>query len=357
MQPQMQYGGPCMQPQGSFAMNGSAGGGGFMNGGGPGSNVISAPVDTGVKFFGGRRHRRMNVLALCLSLFVPWVIFCAVLALLSFGSHYHLPIVTAMIATTVVVGLGALWSITAWQRCVKGRNQLLGNPIDFAVQIAHQTPDQSGDWWFFMLTTALISAIVAVILGNNIFSQHTQPYYDLSNLSVYTGVNPATVHGQELMDAGQVNYMPGTTLDVKRSVGFRNIDTYCVAPIVPADNVPLSSYDFWAVGLNCCGDTDHSQAFQCGASRASQARGGLRVMRNEDRSFYRLAVQQAQSTYNIRAIHPLFFYWVDDPAQETYRYMQEAFRQYVMAMYGHFGVQLLLVVLAASAISVGGGAA
>merc|ERR1719217_1131771 len=146
------------------------------------------------------------------------------------------------------------------------------------------------------------------------------------------------------MDAGQVLYSPGSTVNTKYAIGFRNVDTYCVAPIVPEGSPPLETYDFWAVGLNCCdgGPGD----FKCGGTKNGvpfQNGGGLRVMRNEDRSFYRLAIQQAESAFQIRASHPLFFYWVADPAATQHSYLEEAMRQFLIAMYASFAIQLVLV--------------
>merc|ERR1740123_2703950 len=146
------------------------------------------------------------------------------------------------------------------------------------------------------------------------------------------------------MDAGRVVFSPGSSLDVSKAMGFRNEDTYCVAPVASGSvqgHAPLASYDFWAVGKNCCSGS--AGDFRCGWYDAKRARGGVRMVRDEDRAFYRLAVQQAQSTFQIKSVHPLFFHWVEDPNAEIERDRLNGYRFVLIGMFGFFGFQMTLV--------------
>eukprot|EP00439_Symbiodinium_sp_Y106_P075243 s846_g14.t2 len=77
-----------------------------------------------------------------------------------------------------------------------------------------------------------------------------------------------------------------------------------VAPIVgPGVSTPLrQTYDFWAIGKDCCsvGASD----FRCGSWGSTQAHTGLREVNEADLEYYRLAVQQAASLYDIMALGP-----------------------------------------------------
>lgn len=293
-----------------------------------------------------KRFRRMNIAAIVLAFFAPWLTFCLSHALMSFRIHYELPLICDIVTTAILIIVSAIWAMSFYQK-VKGFSQAQEAILNHReLQFHHFNMERRviGDWYFFILTTCLLGLIFGLALGTRNFWANTQPYYDLTNLSHYTAVTTNVTHGQELMDAGQIIYTRGSTVNTKLGIGFRNVDTYCVAPIVPEGSPPLDTYDFWAVGLNCCngGPSD----FQCGGTTNGvpvKDGGGLRVMRNEDRSFYRLAIQQAESAFQIRANHPLFFYWVADPAATQNSYLEEAMRQFLIAMYISFGVQLVLV--------------
>ncbi|CAK0824554.1 unnamed protein product, partial [Prorocentrum cordatum] len=58
----------------------------------------------------------------------------------------------------------------------------------------------------------------------------------------------------------------------------------------PKFHLPESgSVDFWAVGMDCCNQT--SGEFWCGQVSNPRARAGMRMLRDDSRPFYALAVQ------------------------------------------------------------------
>lgn len=101
-----------------------------------------------------------------------------------------------------------------------------------------------------------------------------------------------------------------------------------MAPIVgqPLSKLPGGAFelpasqtvDFWAVGVDCC---DNSRKFECGPVSDPLAKAGLRLLRDDQRPFFRMAVEQWSAEFKLPVRHPLFFYWVKDPqkAVESYR--------------------------------------
>lgn len=276
----------------------------------------------------------MNVLAMAVNVFFPWVIFLLVAAMLSFEMHYREPstcqaLVIVAASLLVVTGIGdALWMF--WQRSV-GEARMGG-----------------ASWLLFLCVTSLCAVFNGVVFGNRNFWVNSEPFYDITSLNSYEGVDPSRMRGQELMDAGRVVFTKDVHLDLTKSMSFRNQETYCVAPITVnlgnISNPPLASYDFWAVGKDCCSGA--AADFHCGAYSNPRAHGGVRLVRDNERAFYRLAVQQALSAHAIQAVHPLFFHWVADPAAATYTYRQEAYKAYMLAMIAYLLCQLLLVAFA-----------
>merc|ERR1719324_2031423 len=219
-----------------------------------------------------------------MNIFLPWFLFSALYAVLSFSFHYQHP----------------TW---AWL-------------------LAYRTKKRDRDpmWYTFATLALLLAVVLAAVFGDMNFWYNMQPFYDIENLNTYPSVNPAREKGQQLMDAGRVYFADGAALDMQKAMGFKNLDLYCVAPIVHGQE-QLASYDFWAVGLNCCSGV--SSDFRCGEFNNPHARSGLRLMRDDQRPFFRLAVQQAEAAYNIKATHPLFFYWMQDPVAEMNSYRDD----------------------------------
>jgi len=289
------------------------------------------------------RRRRLNLVPICLGLFLPWLIFCMTLAMLSFWMHYKLP----GLCLTLVITIACVGGITCMQSAYTLFRMLTHDA-------ALEEPDREGpSWMLFISASVLVALLCAVSLGNRNFWNNMQPYYDLKGLGTYEGVDPLKMRGQELMDAGQVTFAAGTHLDLTRSVGFRNQDTFCVAPItssiVAGSSSPPASYDFWAVGKNCC--SGNIADYHCGKYGSKRAHAGVRMVRDDDRAFYRLAVQQAQSAFNIKAVHPLFFHWVEEPNGEIEGDRLNGYRFVLISMFGYFGFQGSLVTFMALLLS------
>jgi len=280
-----------------------------------------------------RQRVKMNMVAVTVSLFVPWILFSLLFADVSFRIHFKLP---GLCWGIVVVA--ALFVLTLGARACMNINQLLKN-----------SPEYQPTWYVFLFITSCAAVVLGPVLGNANFWQNMQPYYDLRNLNEYYDVDPARMRGEQMMDAGQAFFVEGAVLDLKRAYAFQNVDTYCVAPITVYNKglgapTPLSSYDFWAVGLNCCGgNSTEAFTFQCGPYRSHTARQGLRLMIDQQRPFFRLAVQQAESAHMISSVHPLFFHWTENADADLSSFLADAFRSYAIYMCGFFGVQLALV--------------
>eukprot|EP00933_Yihiella_yeosuensis_P069595 TRINITY_DN762_c0_g3_i1.p1 TRINITY_DN762_c0_g3~~TRINITY_DN762_c0_g3_i1.p1 ORF type:complete len:299 (-),score=74.61 TRINITY_DN762_c0_g3_i1:183-1079(-) len=241
-----------------------------------------------VTFLPGKR-RRLNFVAILANTFGPWLAFVACFYAISGELHYYRP--NLAYAIVIACQLGVFVS------------------AGMAYHMKYREREPS---WLMYFTIALqIAVAVGVIIGESAFALTAQAAIDLGNLNAYPNIDPAKDKGQQVMDAGQIYFRTGTGLDLDKSMSFKNFDEYCVAPIVNGDD-QLASYDFWAVGINCC----KGGTFNCGEFNNPHARAGLRLMRDDQRPFFRLAVQQAEAAYNVKATHPLFFNWMQDPLAE-----------------------------------------
>lgn len=282
------------------------------------------------------QRRSFNLPAILTAFFTPMLLFIVLSATVTFQLHYdsmygsssadlyHL-IIYGCIAFVAYTGFVAFRSIT------------------------YRVEGREPTWFVFLFATCFIAAVWAFQTGSNNFSWNMRPYYETINLNVYPMVDPQTTVGQQLMDMGQVQFVPSTRLDLRMSMGFKDDKVYCVAPIVSGNGSMNMRYDFWAVGLNCC--SGHASDFACGEFNNPMAHAGLRLVHPELRPYFRLAVQQAEAAYNIKTVHSVFMYFVQDPLGELNAYADAGTKKFVEGVLTFIAVQVLLVVLATVAFS------
>lgn len=203
--------------------------------------------------------------------------------------------------------------------------------------------------------TLLLAWTAGVVAGDLNFAFNMESFYNFQSLNFYPDVDPSTASGQMLMDAGRMVFTPNSHLDLTKSMGFKQQDTYCVAPVTKAltgavnasrqgSQQTRENYDFWAVGVNCC--SGNLPDFRCPHFNDAKARGGMRLMEDGQRAFFRLAVQQAEATYNIKATHPIFIHWVPDPLAEAQARQQQGFQCFLQGVLTFLSVQCFLVAAA-----------
>lgn len=216
----------------------------------------------------------------------------------------------------------------------------------------------------FALAACLwVALALAALGGEENYRWHMLSYYQFQDLAAYTNIDPSLDKGQSYMDAGQVYFREDSRVATEQMVVFRSDGVYCAAPIISQPIVnqdgeeqveqdgPFKvskSYtvDFWAVGMDCC--DQETKVFTCGAVPDNAARAGIRLLRDDIRPFYLLAVQQwaarlcpvddntaegrAQAAPLIcpQARHPLFFHWVRDPLLEVDTFYDKAMHMYRM---------------------------
>lgn len=277
-------------------------------------------------------RRSLNIVPVLLCIFLPTALFAGLYAVMCFSLRYQQPAVAYTLL--VLAGLGVL--LCAFFACRSFMRRVVGDPT------------RRPTWYAFLFLSMLIAWILAFVLGEMNFTSNMEPFYDAFNLNTFSQIDPSRMRGQQVMDAGVIQFVPGTKLDLTHSMGFKSEQVYCVAPIVMPSETP-STYDFWAVGTDCC--SGNQADFHCKNFNNPYSNGAIRSTLGADRAMYRLAVQQAEATYHIKATHPLFFRWVVDPVEEMWAYQRNGIKQYLIALFGYFLGQAFLVCAACVAFS------
>jgi hypothetical protein len=223
----------------------------------------------------------LSIFPFVLCFILPYTLFAVVFFVMSFSIRFNQPLLCFGI-----VGGGLFLVLVAG--CAARMNRRGNEPSLLS----------------FLFWTSLLGWVLAVVGGEANYSATSRKFLTMQSLSTYHSVDPARMSGQQLMDAGIVQFSNNSRLDIGMSMHFRNAEMYCVAPVTSGQE-KLVQYDFWIVGKGCC--TPRSGSFHCDGVGSSHIAGGARLMNDAERTYYRLAVQQAEAKFGIKADHPLFF--------------------------------------------------
>lgn len=260
---------------------------------------------------------------------VPWALYGVVMSILSFTMHYNSPGFTRLVLTVV-----AIFVLLVFIKAVG----------------ALKSEDKRGAAWSMVLALSLLGAYVAgTLAGEDNYATYTRNFYIALDLNTYYDVDPSTSVAGSFMDGARVTFSEGSKVDVERAIGFMNKDIYCVAPIIKGANQTAGTFDFWAVGKNCC--PGRAADFGTCADHDDPAvHSGLMVMDENLKPFYRLAVQQAEATWGITAAHPVFYKWLADPDSQLRFYEEKGYQYVFKGLLIFLGCQGLFALIAGALI-------
>lgn len=187
----------------------------------------------------------------------------------------------------------------------------------------------------FMATTGLL-------LGLFCFQSYTRSYEIYRGSRTYENIVPSANPGAN-RDAGVIDFVAGSYVDVAHSIGMRNGDTYCAAPIVSPQDTTHSG--FWAVGLNCC----HSRGkFRCGDNLGRVGSGIVVLDENgpfgaEEIPEYQKVAEEAAAQFTIgMPSKPMFVRLSGDVATDQAQYFRDALSFLYSATAGMFVFMLVI---------------
>lgn len=243
-------------------------------------------------------RKQLNWFAIATALVVPVAFFALSICLMSYKVFYQSPgmafsLLGIALLVVLVIGVGALQALRTQQ---KGGER---------------------SWWAFVFVTSLAALVLGSLLGYMNYMVNTKKFYNYISLRKVVDVDPGQWQGQQVLDAGEIDFKSGTRIDRSLNMMYHKSKTWCVAPIVPGDSSALASYDFWAVGTDCC--SSRQGDFSCGPGLYTAmttgfgAPAGLRVMDDAEIAGYKLAVEQAAAAYNIQTGRAIFLQMMKTP--------------------------------------------
>lgn len=252
------------------------------------------------------KRLRLNTCSLILTILLPWLVFLATLLLLSSFVHYEHPQAVVWLSMAcLLVPVGCAYGFALEQRGEKY---------------------YSGPSWFgYLAVASFVAWLLGYLLGMYSWMTYLKPYYERAEMGLGSNVSTTSQGGGgQYLDASVVVFTNNTYIDGALAMGFKEDgDLYCVAPYISGIELTPgnatgskapSSYDFWAVGINCCNPFQPT-SFTCGPTpQEGDICGGMRLMGKDEKKPYRIALEMASAQYNITiGEHPVLLEPVLDP--------------------------------------------
>lgn len=232
----------------------------------------------------------------------PWLIFVWVLLLQIVLRHFAPDLCWMLIG---LLFLAAAWMLITWN---SGKRWGQVNLLSLGLM-------------------SLLAVSLGAYLGDLGWNTNWRQYWWMQTGEWFDSVSASTPAGASV-DAAVLQFRYSSTDDLHinetavddlRSVGYKDTDFFCVAPILnPRESdATLIRVNYWAIGINCCQEYG---SFTCDDSRVMDGGYGV-VMLNggypcpdcNDHQF-RMAVVKAESTYGlVSAPSALFVRWVSNP--------------------------------------------
>lgn len=297
-------------------------------------------------------RRLLNSFPMLMNVLVPWFFFLITFWLYSFRFHFTrgawLPLVGGFLAFCCALP----FIIGEYQRLpnngpAERRPLYPGGPAAdleepqalFGRSYGYSDPT----WWRSSCLLMTIAVGSASFLGDYNYHKNMLPYYSYSALESYPQVDVGHELGVNLLDAGRVYFSSTAQILQEKSWHFKDGTLYCVAPIASTNGMAKDTYDFWAVGTNCCSEV--AADFRCGEFSNARARAGLRLMDSATLPFYRLAVNQATAQFGVHATTPLFFTWTQDPLNDIQQLLDAGFALFQFSALASLAFLVFAVVL------------
>lgn len=217
------------------------------------------------------------------------------------------------------LGFALLWPVTLLPVALVCLGLVVSLTLTLPRSYDGRGPLGRGDW--LACGVCLFATISGTFTGIYAYEVYTGPFYAVVLGHEYGDVI-ASSPGAAYQDGGRFHFARTSSVDYNRVIGFKNRDSYCVAPVVDNGASQTRKVTFWAVGVNCCsprgdftcGDAGNDNGLIRGAARAPPDG----VLFQPWKAGYANAIRQALAVYDLEVDEEaVLLTWVKDPGSSS----------------------------------------